>query len=415
MVHVMNGVRVVEVAHFTFVPCAGALLADWGADVVKVEPLGRGDPQRGFTVVSRTELGSGANPVFEHPNRGKRSIGIDLSTADGRAVLYEICGTADVFMTNYLPAVRQKLQIDVEHIRAANPRIIYVRGSAFGDKGPQRERSGFDSTAFWSYGGIAHSMSPVELDLPLAMGVGAFGDSQGGMNIAGGVAAALFHRAQTGEATEVDVSLISTAWWAAGMAVDMALQTGRVMRPELPRSGGSVHAAKGIPKNPLCGYFKTSDGGAITLMILRPANYIRDTFEHLGLSELADDPRFAETQALMANADAASEYIIAALGSKPLGHWIERLKTMKGQWAAVQTLLDLAHDEQALANDMIFEIESAEDGTPVKLARGPVQFNHEPVRTSRAPQAWEHTETILLELGIGWDRIEQLKMRGAIA
>ncbi len=411
----MKGVRVVEVAHFTFVPCAGAILADWGADVIKVEPLHEGDPQRGFTTVNRQKVGSGPNAVFEHPNRGKRSIGVDLSTDNGQALLYDICRTADVFLTNYLPAVRQKLKIDLEHIRAVNPRIIYARGTAFGDKGPHRERSGFDSTAFWTYSGIAHSMSPAVFDMPLAMGVGAFGDSQGGMNLAGGVAGALFHRAQTGEATEIDVSLISSAWWAAGMAIDMALQTGHVMRPEVPKSGGSVHAAKGVPRNPLCGYFKTADGGVITLMVLRPASYIRDTFEHLDLADMADDPRFADTRGLMANADAAGDRIVVAISAKPLSYWIERLKTMKGQWAPVQTLLELARDEQALANDMIFEVESAEDGSSVKLARGPVQFNHEPLETTRAPQAWEHTESFLLELGFDWERIAQLKAVGAIA
>ena len=136
MIKVMEGVRVLEVAQFTFVPAAGAILADWGADVIKVEHPVRGDTQRGFINMGGFELNPDRHPLIEHPNRGKRSVGIDVSTPGGQEVLYEIAKTADVFLTNYLPAQRQKNKFDVEHIRAANPNIIYARGSAYGDKGP---------------------------------------------------------------------------------------------------------------------------------------------------------------------------------------------------------------------------------------------------------------------------------------
>ncbi len=136
MVKVMEGFRVLEVAQFTFVPAAGAILADWGADVIKVEHPVRGDTQRGFLKMAGFELNAQRHPLIEHPNRGKRSVGIDVSKPGGQQVLYELASTADVFLTNYLPAVRQKNNFDVGHIRDVNPAIVYARGSAYGDKGP---------------------------------------------------------------------------------------------------------------------------------------------------------------------------------------------------------------------------------------------------------------------------------------
>ncbi|HET8882534.1 MAG TPA: CoA transferase, partial [Solimonas sp.] len=230
MTQVMKGVRVLEVAQFTFVPAAGAILADWGADVIKVEHPVRGDTQRGFINMGGIPVDPNRNPLMEHPNRGKRSVGIDVSTAEGQAVLYELAKTADVFLTNYLPSVRQKNRFDVEHIRAANPKIIYARGSAYGDKGPERDVGGFDGTAFWSRSGVGYAMSPAELEGPLSQGIMAFGDSIGGMTIAGGISGALFHRERTGEAVELDVSLLSTAWWASGANIAQFLETGKTTR-----------------------------------------------------------------------------------------------------------------------------------------------------------------------------------------
>ncbi|MDR3658818.1 MAG: CaiB/BaiF CoA-transferase family protein [Mycobacterium sp.] len=408
MVKVMAGFRVLEVAQFTFVPAAGAILADWGADVIKVEHPVRGDTQRGFLRMGGTELNPDRHPLIEHPNRGKRSVGIDVSTPDGQEVLYELAKTSDVFLTNYLPAVRQKHKFDVEHLRAANPNIIYARGSAYGDKGPQRDVGGFDGTAFWTRSGVGHAFSPAELNGPLTQGIPAFGDSIGGMNIAGGISAALLHRERTGEAIEVDVSLLSTAWWAAGASVTQGMDTGEAMRAAMPQSGGA-HG------NPFLGNYETSDGGTINLCIVSPTGYIRDTFAHLGLGELADDPRFSDVLPLMDNCDAASELIARAFAAKSFEYWRRQLTTMKGQWAPFQSLVDLATDDQAIADDMIVEVEAASGGAPFKVVRGPVQFNHQPLVTTRAPRASEHTELVLMEIGLGWDRIAELKDTGAIA
>jgi crotonobetainyl-CoA:carnitine CoA-transferase CaiB-like acyl-CoA transferase len=408
MIHVMKGVRILEVAQFTFVPAAGAILADWGADVIKIEHPVRGDTQRGFLNMGGVTLDPLRHTLFEHPNRGKRSVGIDLSTLEGQELLYELAKTADVFLTNYLPQVRQKNKFDVEHIRAANPDIIYARGSAFGNKGPEREKGGFDGTAFWSRSGVAYSMTPAEMSGPLTQGIPAFGDSIGGMFIAGGISSALYHREKTGEAVELDVSLLSAAWWASGALISQVMETGVMTRNGMPSSGGSA-------RNPFMGNFTTADGGTINLCMVSPTGLIRDTFEHMGAPEAADDPRFADVLTLIANAGAASDILVAAFAKKDFAYWREHLKTMKGQWAAIQSFEDLLTDQQTLANDMIIEVEGGDGGEPLRLVRGPVQFNGEPLETTRSPQASEHTELVLMEMGLEWDRIESLKASGAIA
>src|SRR5262249_1306202 len=152
-----------EVAQFTFVPAAGAVLSDWGADVIKVEPAEAGDAQRGLVRVFGLDVispGTSFFPIIEGPNRSKRSIGLALDTPEGPEILHDLVPRSDVFLTNYLPNVRQRLGIDVEDVRKINPDIIYARGSGFGNKGDERDKGGYDATAFWARGGSGAGATP---------------------------------------------------------------------------------------------------------------------------------------------------------------------------------------------------------------------------------------------------------------
>jgi len=229
MTRPMQGVRVLEVAQFTFVPAAGAVLADWGADVIKVEHAERGDGQRGLVRVLGYEAASAGSsffPIMEGPNRGKRSIGLALEMASAHKVLEKLIRQSDVFLTNFLPESRAKLRIDVADVRAINPDIIYVRGSGFGSRGEEAGKGGYDSTAFWARGGSAAGVTPPAADRMTRMPAGAYGDSMGGLTIAGGIAAALYRRQVSGQTSVIDVSLLGVGAWATQFSVNLALMTG---------------------------------------------------------------------------------------------------------------------------------------------------------------------------------------------
>ncbi len=402
MYTVMQGIRVLEVAQFTFVPAAGAVLADWGADVLKVEHPVRGDSQRGLLRVGGRDNAGAINFLMEHSNRGKRSIGIDLANSEGRDLLYEIAKTADVFLTNYLPGVRRKLQIEVEHIRAANPDIIYARGSALGDRGPEREQGGYDSTAYWARGGSG--MGGKQVGDPPSMQPGAaYGDSIGGMTIAGGIAGALFARERTGKPSIVDISLVGTGVWSMGCSLTAAMLSG----------GGPTIPAGAAFMNPLVGLYATREGAYLMLTMLQGHPYWADTCEHLGRPDLAEDPRFATAEEFGKHSDEAVQELRAIFATATLETWRERLSGMRGQWGPFQTLGQVATDPQVLANGHIVGVDAG-DGSTFNLVASPVQFDEQPPELRKGPEHAQHTEEVLIELGLDWDRIGELKRAGAI-
>src|ERR671910_2189055 len=251
MTDVMQGVRILEVAEHTFVPAASALLADWGAEVVKVEHVERGDAMRGLASSGLAVMGTSVHVLLEHSNRGKQSIGLDLTSDEGLDVLYRLATTCDVFLTNKLPSVRTKLRIDLDDIRAHNPSIIYVRGTGQGEHGPDADKGSYDALAFWARSGVAAGAKRPEYDLVPVPPAPGFGDSIGAMTIAGGIMGALFHRERTGEATTVDVSLLGTGLWSMGAALALSLQHQVGWAPPPP------HAPTG---NPLSATYTTKDG-----------------------------------------------------------------------------------------------------------------------------------------------------------
>ncbi len=228
--------------------------------------------------------GNDVNFMFEIPNRGKRSVALNLQTEEGRELLYKLVATADVFVTNYLPDLRQKLKIDVEDIRARNPKIIYVRGSGQGPRGPEINRGGFDGATFWASSGLQDSFTPGDVEWPINQ-LPAFGDNLGGLTIAGGISTALLKRERTGETSVVDISLLSMALWAGAPGVTSSKLYENVEIPTFDRDS---------PPNPLVGTFPTKDGRFINLILLQADRFWPDLAEHLGRPDLIEDPRFKD-------------------------------------------------------------------------------------------------------------------------
>jgi len=401
----MEGVRVLEVAQFTFVPAAGAVLADWGADVIKVEHAETGDAQRGLSQLMGMPVGSGSfAPLMEHPNRGKRSIGLALEQPEALEVLHELIRTSDVFLTNFLPGARRRLGIELEDVRKINPDIIYVRGSGFGAAGPDREKGGYDSTAFWARGGSAMGTTPMDYDGLCTMPAGAYGDSLGGMTIAGGIAGALFARERTGETSVVDVSLLGVGAWANALSVGFALLTGSA-----PPRRAPGHSAR---TNPLVGNYRTADGRWLVLAMLQPGRYWPEFCQHIDREDLINDDRFAAVESLMGNAEAAADIIAEVLATRTLADWTSRFADMEGQWSVAQDPWEVGQDAALRANGMIAGVLDVE-GARRELVANPVQFDQTPVNLTRAPQFAEHTDDILRALGKSDDELIALKVAGA--
>jgi len=402
----MTGVRILEVAQFTFTPAAGAVLSEWGADVVKVEHAETGDAQRGLRIGPFAPAEGSFAPIMDHPNRGKRSIGLAIDTPAGYEVLMDLARTADVFLTNFLPDARRRLKIDVDDLRAVNPKIIYVRGSANGQRGPEAESGGFDGTSFWCRGGSAWSATPPDCPRPISMPGGAYGDTIGGMTIAGGIAAALFAREASGEPSVVDVSLLGVGLWSMALNVSNALMTGQNLAP--PPMDAPIAAIA----NPFVGMMRTSDDRWIVLSILQPGRYFADTCKHLGLDHLLEDARFATAEGIMEHTKEIADEVTRAIKSQPLVYWIDRLQTLEGQWAPLQNQLEVGADPQVLANGYVVDVTDAEGGTR-QLVANPVQFDERPPTSARGPLFAEHTDEILRELGKTEDEMIQLKVDGA--
>ncbi len=402
MNEVLAGIRVVEVASWTFVPSSGAILAEWGADVIKIEDPERGDPQRGLISSGIIPKG-GANFMYEIPNRGKRSVGLNIACESGRELLYRLVETADVFVTNYLPDVRQRLGIELAQIRERNPAIVYVRGSGNGQKGPEANRGGFDSATYWARAGIASALTEPDHAWPPGVRPG-FGDLMGGLALAGGIAAALLRRERTGEPGEVDVSLLGLGMWNLGPDIMSAKMFENVPRPEFDRDAVG---------NPLVGFYPTADGRFISLMLFQDQRYWPDLCDHLRRPDLIDDARFATSAARYENRRECIALLRDIFRAATLAEWRERLSTLAGVWAPVQTPLEVHDDPQAIANGYLQTV-AGENGAEFALPANPVQFDKTPPEVRRAPGHGEHTDQLLTELGFDYDEIIAFKAEGAV-
>jgi len=362
----LAGIRVIEVAAWTFVPSSGAVLAEWGADVIKVEDPERGDPQRGLVNSGLIPKG-GVNFMVELPNRGKRSVGLDVSTLVGRELLYRLVETADVFVTSFLPDVRNRLGIDVAHIRARNPRIIYVRGSALGPRGDEAGLGGFDSATYWSRAGLAAAFTEKGSEYPVSIRP-AFGDIMGGLALAGGVAAALLRRERSGTPSVVDVSLLGLGLW--NLSADV---TAAKLFEGIPKNSYDRHSAP----NPLTGTYRTKDDRFISFMVLQIDRYWSSFCEHIDRPDLVDEPRFKDNAARFEHRRECILLLRDIFRTRTFKEWCDRLQTFEGVWEPVNTPREVHDDPQVIANGYLETVTTA-SGVTFDMPTNPVQFDLTP-------------------------------------
>jgi crotonobetainyl-CoA:carnitine CoA-transferase CaiB-like acyl-CoA transferase len=393
----MSGVRVVELGLWLAGPACGAILADWGADVVKIEPL-EGDPFRGLAWA----YGGHINPPFELDNRGKRSVSVDLRRAEGREVVRALLAVADVFVSNYRPAGLERLGLDWPSVHAHNPKLVYGSITGYGLAGPDRDRASYDMGAYWGRAGVAASLTPIGQDLPYQRG--GFGDHLTGMALAGGIAAALYARNSGGEGQLVSTSLLRAGMYQIGTDLNTSLRAG------LPTVAASIRS---VP-NPLLTGYRCADGEWIWLLCLEGDRHWPKVAAALELGELVDDPRYATMEGRRDHSTEVSATLQERFARLGRDEWAPRLDAADVWWAKVQHVHELIDDEQAHAAGGFVEVALA-DGSTAPMVASPVDFSGR----SRfgglpTPELGQDTETVLLELGWDWEHVDALKQAGVI-
>ncbi|MCU1455148.1 MAG: CoA-transferase [Acidimicrobiales bacterium] len=400
----MEGVRVLEVAMFGFVPSAAAILSDWGADVIKVEHPDGGDPVRRLSAWGVEPGAGGLTYLWEVFNRGKRSVTIDIRNPEGRDVLLDLVDQADVFLTNFLPPARRKLGIDADEIMARNPRIVYARGSAHGPLGPDAEKGGFDGLTYWAGAGPSMAARPAGVDEPIPMPGPAFGDIQAGSQLAGAIGVALFNRERTGAGCVVDHSLLASGLWAMQATMAGTHTSGLTELPAQDRMG---------PVSPLGNWYRTSDARWVFLGFNEPDRSWPRFCELVGRPELTSDGRFGTEAARAANMKASIELLDEIVAEHTLAEWQGILGAQEGPWAVLRTPRELLDDEQAIANGFIQTVDY-DSGATLKLVSAPGQFDGTVPTLVPAPGHGADTDTVLAEHGLTVAQIGALRDGGAI-
>lgn len=397
------GVRVVELAQFVFVPGGGAILADLGAEVIKIEEPKGGDPYRSLKINDGRQTAS-ANLAMEQNNRGKKSLAVDLKSPDGREAFLKLIETADVFLTSIRPNAIERLGLGVEALRARNPKLIYVRGNGTGFRGEEANRAGYDASCFWARGGFAEVLRPKTYDQPISPRP-ALGDHAGSANVALGIAAALFRRERTGTPSVIDVSLLSTATWI--LSADLVLS-------RIPGYNEMV-ANQNVSRQPLTRAYRCADGRWIQLMFLDPDRYWPGLCERLGRPELAREERYATVDRRAEHGLELYDVLSEAFAARSARAWGEAFRGWDAPWEFIQSIPEVAEDPQVRANGHFFDVEVS-DGTKVELVTGPVFVDGSaaPANPRRAPLKGEHTDELLSGAGLDEATLERLRASGVI-
>ena len=395
----MEGIKVVEMGVWVAGPSCAAILCDWGADVVKIEPP-TGDPFRGLFA---SALGASVpiNPPFEIDNRGKRSIALNLGHADGLAVGRRLIDEADVFVTNMRPRVCEQFGFSYDDVRKTNPRIIYAQLTGQGPDSPEANRASYDIGGFWSRAGVGTALTADGQPIPQQRG--GMGDHMTGLAAAGAISAALFKRERTGEGQRVAASLVRTGVYMMGWDYSLEMRMGVKTKPY-----DRFHAP-----NPIINCFETKDGRWIWLLLLQGDRHWPDLLRALDREDLLVDERWSNIVKRRENAPALVEELDSEFAKHTLDEWGPILDANNVWYAPVNTISQALQDPVVQASGA-FTHADGPDG-PVPLVNSPVDFYGTPAGVrGMPPELGQHTEEILLELGHDWDAIIKMKESGAI-
>jgi crotonobetainyl-CoA:carnitine CoA-transferase CaiB-like acyl-CoA transferase len=395
----LAGIRVVELGFWVAGPAAAGIMADWGAEVIKIEPP-TGDPMRGlFSTAAGIDVP--INPPFELDNRGKRSLALNLLHDEGRAVALTLLDRADVLVSNLRLSALERAGLDFATLQARNPRLVYCSISGYGPNGPDRDRPAYDIGAFWARAGVAASLTPKGSDPPQQRG--GMGDHITAIAAVSAVCAALVARQRTGEGQFVTASLLRTGVYVMGWDVNTRLRLGRVESP---------YDRHRIP-NPLVNCYRSSDGRWFWLLGLQGDRHWPDLIRAIERPELLNDPRFKDIRVRREHNEACVAILDEIFTARPMAYWADALDQAGMWWAPVQTVSEMIEDPQARASGAFVSTQLAEGSADMVAA--PADFASTPgPPPTMAPELGQHTEEVLLELGYDWERIASLREAGAI-
>jgi crotonobetainyl-CoA:carnitine CoA-transferase CaiB-like acyl-CoA transferase len=395
----LEGIRVVELGFWVAGPSAAAILGDWGADVIKIEPP-NGDPSRGF-LASVAGVPIPINPLFELDNRGKRSIVLDLDTGEGRSIARALIDRADVFVTNVRPRVLEGAGLTYDELRQSNPGLVFCQVTGYNPDGPDRDRAAYDVGAFWSRGGVAALLTAPGHEFPQQRY--GMGDHMAGSTAAGAVCAALLARSRTGEGQRISVSLLRMGAYMVGSDLSAALRLGLTVEPYARQ-----HAI-----NPIINWFRTGDGRPFWLLLLQGDRHWPDLCRAIGRDDLLSDPRFVDMTVRRENAPALVQELDRVFTTKTMAEWGEIFDRENVWWAPINSVLDMLQDTVVHDAGVFIDIPGPEG--EIKGVASPTDFYGTPWQPQGyAPELGQHTEEVLLELGYDWDQIVALKEAGVI-
>jgi crotonobetainyl-CoA:carnitine CoA-transferase CaiB-like acyl-CoA transferase len=384
----LEGIKVVELGVWVAGPAAGGILADWGADVIKIEPP-TGDPGRLFGRMLGLDLDT--SPPFELDNRSKRSIVLDLTTDHGRATALELLSGADVFVTNVRPGALQRLGFDFESVAVDNPRLVYGLITGYGESGPDADRAAYDIAAFWARGGVAHLLTRPGDTPPFQRG--GMGDHMAGMTLAAAICAALLARDRTGAGQLVTTSLYRQGAYTVGFDLNTYLMTGHPIAIGQRESMG----------NPCMNNYTAADGRRFWIVGLEADRHWPPLCRAVGRAEWLNDPRFADARSRARNAVELIAELDEIFASKPLDEWAEVFASEPDFfWSPINSIEDMVADAQFHAAGGIVDVPEGSDGQAVvPMVATPADFHGTPwAPRSAAPDLGEHTDEVLAELQV---------------